>query len=94
MEYFDDTSDISVPTRGWTSAAGSAYEEPVMSVTERTRTCFLCFSPDHYILGCPQLTPQKKAMARQKRLAFSQIEKPFGSGDVPFGFNKPIGQSY
>jgi hypothetical protein len=33
-------------------------------------------------------------MAHQKRLAFSQIEKPFGSEDVPSGFNKPLGQPY
>jgi hypothetical protein len=33
-------------------------------------------------------------MAHQKRLAFSQIEKPFGPGDVPYGFNKSAGQSY
>lgn len=92
--FTDGGSDVSVPTRGWASVAGSASEEPVMAVGERTRTCFLCFSPDHYILGCPQLTPQQKAMAHQKRLAFSQIEKPFGSGEVPYGLNKPVGQSY
>jgi hypothetical protein len=65
-----------------------------MAVGERTRTCFLCFSPDHYIIGCPQLIPQQKEMSHQKRLAFSQIEIPFGSGDVPYGLNKPVGQSY
>jgi hypothetical protein len=70
MEYFDDASDMSVLTRGWTSVAGSAYEEPVMAVTERKRTCFLCFSPDHYILIFPQLTPQKKAMAHHNRSRF------------------------
>jgi hypothetical protein len=63
-----------------------------MAVGDRTRTCYLYFSPDHYILGCPQLTPQQKEMAHQKRLVFSQIEKPFGSGDVPSGVNKPPGQ--
>jgi hypothetical protein len=89
--FTDDGSDVSVPTRGWASAAGSAFEEPVMAVGDRTRTCYLCFSPDHYILGCPQLTTQQKEMAHQKRLAFSQIEKPFGSGDVPYGLNKPAG---
>jgi hypothetical protein len=94
MDYFNDTSDMSVPMRDWTSVAGSAYEEPVMAVTERTRTCFLCFSPDHYILGCPQLKPNQKAMAHQKRLALSQIEKPFGPEDVPYWLNKPAGQSY
>jgi hypothetical protein len=62
MKCFDDTSDISVTTRGWASVAGSASEEPVMTGGERTRTCFLCFSPDHYIVGCPQLTSQQKAM--------------------------------
>jgi hypothetical protein len=74
--------------------AVSAYEEPLMAVTERTRTCFLCFIPDYYILGCPQLTPHQKAIAQQKRLAVSQIEKPFGIGDVPYGLKKPDGQSY
>jgi hypothetical protein len=88
----DGGSDVSVPTRVWASAAGSAFEEPVMAVGDRTRTCYLCFIPDHYILGCPQLTLQQREMAHQKRLAFSQIEKPFGSGDVPSGVDKPHGQ--
>jgi hypothetical protein len=87
----DGGSDVSVPSRGWASAAGSTFEEPVMAVGDRTRTSYLCFSPGHYILGCPQLTTQKKEMAHQKRLAISQIEKPFGSGDVPYGLNKPAG---
>jgi hypothetical protein len=65
-----------------------------MAVGDRTRTCYLRFSPDHYILGCPQLNTQQKDMAHQKRLAFSQIEKPFGSVDVPYGLNKPAGQPY
>jgi hypothetical protein len=88
----DGGSDVSVPTGGWASAAGSAFEEPVMAAGDRTRTCYMCFSPDHYILGCPQLTSQHKKMAHQKRLAFSQIEKYFGSGDVSPGVNKPPGQ--
>jgi hypothetical protein len=92
--FTDGGYDVSVPTRGWASVAGSASEEPVMTVSERTRTIFLCFSPDHYILGCPQLTSQQKAMAHQKLLAFAHIEKPFGPGDFPCGLNKSVGQSY
>jgi hypothetical protein len=64
----DGGSDVSVPTTGWASAAGSAFEEPVMAVGDGTRICYLCFSPDHYILGCPQLTPQQKEMAHQKAI--------------------------
>jgi hypothetical protein len=49
----DGGSDVSNPTSGWASADGSAFEEPIMAVRDRMRTCYLCFSPDHYILGCP-----------------------------------------
>jgi hypothetical protein len=56
----DGGSGVSVPTRGWASVAGSALEEPVMAVGERTRTYYPCLSPDHYILGCPQLSPSTK----------------------------------
>jgi hypothetical protein len=44
----DGGSDVYVPTRGWASAAGSTFEEPVMAVGDRTRTWYLCFSPEHY----------------------------------------------
>jgi hypothetical protein len=52
--------DISVPTRDWTSCAGSAQDEQVLAIGDN-RNCYLCFSPDHFILNCPNLTAEQRA---------------------------------
>jgi hypothetical protein len=40
--------DVSIPSRRWTNYAGSVQEEPFLAIGEHW-SCYLCFSPDHFI---------------------------------------------
>ena len=72
-------SEISIPTRGWHSAAGSAVEDATFAIAPQGRSCYLCFGKDHFVMECPFLTPETKALVQQKRNA----ESPPHSSPTP-----------
>ena len=72
-------SEISIPTRGWHSAAGSAVEDAAFAIAPQGRSCYLCFGKDHFVMECPFLTPETKALVQQKRNA----ESPPHSSPTP-----------
>jgi hypothetical protein len=94
-------SDISVPTRDWTSCAGSAQDEQVLAMGDN-RNCYLCFSPDHFIVNCPNLTAEQRASILRKRatqlqnggLAYGSklMDRPMGNTSRPY-VAKPMGLS-
>jgi hypothetical protein len=100
-DMWEGESDISVPTRDWTSCAGSAQDEQVLAVGVN-RNCYLCFSPDHFIVNCPNLTAEQRASILRKRAAQSQnggqaygpklVDCPMGNIQRPY-VAKPMGQS-
>jgi hypothetical protein len=85
-------SDVSIPSRGCTSYAGSAQKEPVLAIGEY-RSCYLCFSPDLFIGSCPQLTPEQRAIVQRNRATqMKNGEKAYGQTqrDRPIGnFQRP-----
>jgi hypothetical protein len=48
-------SDTSFSTRDGASAAGSVHDEAVLAMNERTRNCYLCLRPGHFLTECPLL---------------------------------------
>jgi hypothetical protein len=62
-------SEISIPTRGWASAAGSVQEDPVCALYERNLNCHLCFTPGHFLMDCPFLGAETKQAAQKHREA-------------------------
>jgi hypothetical protein len=100
-DTWEGESDISVPTRDWTSCDGSAQDEQVLAVGNN-RNCYLCFSPDHFIVNCPNLTAEQRASILRKRVAQSQngglaygpkiFDLPMGNIQRPY-VAKPMGQS-
>jgi hypothetical protein len=66
-DIWEGESDISVPTRDWTSCAGSAQDDQVLAVGDN-RNCYLCFSPDHFIVNCPNITAEQRASILRKLL--------------------------
>ena len=72
-------SEISIPTRGWHSAAGSAVEDATFAIAPQGRSCYLCFGKDHFVMECPFLTPETKALVQQKR----NTESPPHSSPTP-----------
>jgi hypothetical protein len=86
-------SDVYIPFRGWNSYAGSGHEEPVLAIGEN-RICYLCFSPDHFIGSCPQLTPEQRVIVQRNRARKCRmVRKPTGRCReiVPSGiFNGPM----
>ena len=75
---WDGGSDVSVPTRDWTSCAGSVQDGQVLAIGEN-RNCYLCFTPGHFIVDCPNLTEEQRATILSKRAAQSQ------NGGLPYG---------
>jgi hypothetical protein len=73
-----DSSDISVPTRGWASAAGSMQSrhtgdptplDAVWALEPKPRSCHLCFEVGHFLMECPLLGPEAKLAAQTRREA-------------------------
>jgi hypothetical protein len=71
-----DSSDISVPTRGWASAAGSiqshhtGYHTPldaVWALEPKQRSCHLCFEVGQFLMECPLLGSEAKRTAQTSR---------------------------
>jgi hypothetical protein len=92
-------SEMSIPSRGWTSYAGPGQEEPVLAIGEH-RSCYLCFSPDRFIGSCPQLTPEQRAIVQlnratqmqngEKAYGQTQRDRPIGNFQRPY-VTKPMG---
>jgi hypothetical protein len=99
-DMWEGESDISVPTRHWTSCAGSAQDNQVLAVGDN-RNCYLCFGPDNFIVNCPNLTAEQLAPILRKRAAQSQngglaygpklVDRPMGNIQKPY-VAKPMGQ--
>jgi hypothetical protein len=68
---YESGSEMSIPTRGWNSAAGSAVDDAAFAIAPQGRSCFLCFGKDHFVMECPFLTPETKALVQQRRNAES-----------------------
>jgi hypothetical protein len=73
-----DSSDISVPTRGWASAAGSIQSrhtgdhtplDAVWALEPKQRSCHLCFEVGHFLMECHLLGPEAKLAAQTRREA-------------------------
>jgi hypothetical protein len=100
-DTWEGESDISVPTRDWTSCAGSAQDDQVLAVGDK-RKYYLCFSPDHFIVNCPNLTAEQRASIIRKLAAQSQngglaygptlVDRPMGNSQRPY-VAKIMGQS-
>jgi hypothetical protein len=70
-------SDTYFPTRGWASAAGSVQDEAVLAMNERTRSCYLCLRPGHFLMECPLLgSDVKHATQRQREALFRESPAP------------------
>jgi hypothetical protein len=88
-DAWEGGSDISGPTRDWTSRAGSAQEDPVLAIGDN-RACYLRFSRDHFIFHCPNLTAEQGASILRRRATQSQ------NGGLVYGQkqqDRPIGNS-
>jgi hypothetical protein len=66
-EFSDRGSEVSCPTRGWASMAGSVCEDPALAVMSRPPGCHLSFSQDHFVMACPLLEGDAKAAATTTR---------------------------
>jgi hypothetical protein len=66
-EQCGSESEISIPTRGWHSVAGSAVKDAAFAIAPQGRSCYLCFRKDHFVMECPFLTPETKELVQQKR---------------------------
>jgi hypothetical protein len=75
-DSYESGSEISIPTRGWQSAAGSAVDDAAYAISPQGRSCFLCFGKDHFVMECPFLTPETKALVQQKRNTESPPRPP------------------
>ena len=60
-------SSVSVPSRGWSSVAGTPMGEPIHAVERRYLSCHLCYDPSHLIADCPLLGPEVQKIAQNKR---------------------------
>jgi hypothetical protein len=100
-DAWEGGSDISAPTRDWTSRAGSAQEDPVLAIGDN-RACYLRFSRDHFIFHCPNLTAEQGASILRRRATQSQNgglvygqkqqDRPIGNSLLPC-VSKPMGQT-
>jgi hypothetical protein len=52
-ELSGPTSDVSCPSRGWTSVATTERHEPAMAVMARLPGCHVCYGKDHFLSDCP-----------------------------------------
>jgi hypothetical protein len=65
-------SAVSIPSRGWTSVAGSRCTAPAgvdaaNAVDFRPRSCHLCFDPSHFIMDCPLIGNETRKLAQESR---------------------------
>jgi hypothetical protein len=61
-ELSGPTSDVSCPSRVWTSVAAAETHEPAMAVMARLPVCHVCYGKDHFLLDGPLLSPEVKHM--------------------------------
>jgi hypothetical protein len=82
-ELSGPTSDVSCPSRDWTSVAATERHENAMAVMARLPGCHVCYGKDHFLSDCPLLSTelrQKIAVQRAK-----QIQKYRGGGTASGG---------
>jgi hypothetical protein len=65
-------SAVSIPSRGWTSAAGSRCSAPAgvdaaYAVEFRPRSCHQCFDPSNFIMDCPLIGNETRKLAQEIR---------------------------
>jgi hypothetical protein len=78
------TSDVSCPSRGWTSVAATERHEPAMVVTARLPGCHVCYGKDHFLSDCPLLSPevrQKIAVQRAQQIRQDRGGDTAGGGE-------------
>jgi hypothetical protein len=66
-EVSGPVSDVSFPTRGWVSAAGSVRDDPILALAMQPRGCYLCFGQDHFLMECPLLGEDTKVAGQKQR---------------------------
>jgi hypothetical protein len=79
------SSDVSVPSRGWASVAASVQGDPASALMARTRGFHVCFRRDHFLIDCPLLPPEVKQAITNQRT--QQIQKYRGA--LPGRVNPP-----
>lgn len=85
-------SAVSIPSRGWTSIAGSRCSaktggEAANAVEFRPRSCHLCFDPSHFLMDCPLLGNEARQLAQERREhKFRDSPAPREPGQLPSTF--------
>jgi hypothetical protein len=67
IDSYSSESEVSIPTRGWPSIAGSVVDDATFAITPQRRGCYLCFRTDHFVMDCPFLSPEIKVAIQQQR---------------------------
>jgi hypothetical protein len=67
-----DPSAVSIPSRGWTSVAGSRCSAPAVvdaanAVDFLPRSCHLCFDLSHFITDCSLIGKETRKLAQGSR---------------------------
>ena len=85
-------SAVSIPTRGWTSPAGSVRVGPVRGHPNQgprsgitcPPLCFMCYCHGHYLSDCPKLPPELRLEAQGNRETYQRRQ-----GNLPPRGNIP-----
>jgi hypothetical protein len=83
-EFSGPTSDVSFPSRGWTSVAATERHEPAMAVMARLPGFHVCYGKDHFLSDCPLLSTevrQKIALQRAQMIRQDRGGDTAGGGE-------------
>ena len=67
IDSHSSESEVSVPTKGWTSIAGSVVDDATFAITPQNRGYYMCFRLDHFDMDCPFLSPEIRVAIQQQR---------------------------
>jgi hypothetical protein len=79
-ELSGPTSDVSCPSRGWTSVAATERYEPAMAVMARPPGCHVCYGKDNFLSDFPLLSNEVRQKIALQRA--QQINQDRGGGTV------------
>jgi hypothetical protein len=90
-ELSGPTSDVSCPSRGWTSVAAPERQEHAMEVIARLPSFHVCNGKDQYLSDCPLLSAEVKHKIGVQRA--QQIQQDRG-GSTAGGGNPSLRDTY
>jgi hypothetical protein len=87
-ELSGTTSDVSCPSRGWTSVAATERHEPARTIMAILPGCYVCYGKNHFLSDCPLLSTevrQKIALQRAQKIQQDRLEAPQAVVNPHFG---------